>query len=136
MLGFQAHTMRAMYREIAKELQETAPECGTDHRRPQDYLLFLTLGKRDPSTTEDAEFGMADIAEAFDVARMTGGFVGRNGDGDNYASRVLPSGCASAKILSAEEVYFLVQCFVPVCDSLGLRKFRPVVDCLDHQFFN
>jgi hypothetical protein len=93
MLTFQAHTMRAMYRAIAKELQDTAPESGSDPRRPQDYLLFLTLGKRE-SSMEGRDAGLADIAEAFDVDRMPGGFVAGNGQSDTYASQVRIPSCA------------------------------------------
>ena len=115
MLGFQAHTMRAMYREIARALADTAPAATPDARRPQDYLLFLTLGKREPLRAA-GEPGMADIAEAFDVSRAAAAPEG-GGACDTYAGRVRPR---TATPLSASPP----ACRRADCKSRGLHGRR------------
>eukprot|EP00892_Ulva_mutabilis_P001866 jgi/Ulvmu1/11680/UM008_0090.1 len=92
LLRFQGNTMQSMYRAIAAALAETCDAGMREARRPQDYLVFLTLGRREPEgggRDTSIQHSPLDHADAFD-------FVDRRIDGDDddvpsYASNAVRS---------------------------------------------
>ena len=116
LLRFQAHTMQAMYRGIAAALRETSDPSLPDTRRPQDYLLVLALGSREPEDGDSSGGGGSSGASSSDSRDFD---IGAAFDG-TAAAKAAPEAPAPAAAKPDEDSYAEKACRWPLCAAHAL----------------